>query len=172
MSCVCWHVVVPSEREWPTHAFFCLTTTSQHMKRLFTILALCIMSLSLNAQSRELLDFGKIVMGTAFKEGTVYYEGEKTPERFMSYLLIGEKKIFITSEHFDKRLEIPYDVQTDKDNAYTFLSTKTLEGVTINLDKGEVFYVKYIDNKDEAQVILTADIDMVKSLALLEVLKN
>ncbi len=111
-------------------------------------------------------------MATAFKDGSVYYEEKKMPEKFMSYILIGNDKLFITSEHFDRRLEISYDTKTSKDNAYTFLNLNTLEGVTINLDKCEVFYVKYVEDEDEVKVILTAEIDMLKSMALLEVIKD
>ena len=67
------------------------------------------------------------------------YEDEIMPEKFMSYLLIGENTIFVTSEFFDKRLEIPYDICTEENNDYNYTSFKTSERVVVNISDGEIY---------------------------------
>lgn len=142
------------------------------MKRFFTVLVVLIASLSLSAQTKDVLDFGNVIMATAFEDGQVFYKDEVMPQKFMSYLIIGEKKIFITSEFFDKRLEIPYETYSEIDNDHNFTSYKTRERVTVNLTDYEVYYFKYNAKTDEVETLLIAKIDPVKSLALVDVLKR
>lgn len=142
------------------------------MKRFFTLLVLLIASLSLHGQSKDVLDFGNVIMATAFEDGQVFYKDEVMPQKFMSYLIIGEKQIYITSEFFDTRLEIPYETYSEIDNDHNFTSYKTRERVTVNLTDYEVYYFKYNAKTDEVETILMAKIDPIKSLALVKTLKE
>ena len=118
---------------------FRLIINTHIIKRFIAALFLSIIGLSLSAQPKEILDYGKIKACFSFKDGAVLYEDEIMPEKFMSYLLIGENTIFVTSEFFDKRLEIPYDICTEENNDYNYTSFKTSERVVVNISDGEIY---------------------------------
>lgn len=141
-------------------------------KVILSIISILFVYTSTFAQTKDFLNFGEILTGAAFKEGTVYYNDEKMADDFMSYILVGKDKIFITSQYFDKRLEVPHDFYSDGDNIYIFHGIMTMEAVTINIKKGKVVYRKHIEEIDEDKVIFTADIDPDKSILLLKILKD
>ena len=109
------------------------------LKTFWGLTLFLLLSTTLNAQPKELLD-------------------------------IGENKMFVTSEFFDKRLEIPYDICTEENNDYNYTSFKTLERLVINMSDGEVYYLKHVEDTSETKVVLCAKIDVVKTLALMKVL--